>query len=155
MKTFLTTRNLFVVAGVFALAGLSSCNKQDGYALADTNADDNVDQAEFSRFMMEAIYSEMDADGNSRVTLEESRLAYPQTKEEKFAKADADGDGVITPDEAKVHFEKQGTFTDLFTKIDKDQSDGISREEARAFMDKMEAQAGTKLEQLEQAADES
>ncbi len=140
---------------LLSLAGLTSCKKKDGFTIADTNSDGIVDQAEFTRFMNEAIYTEMDADGNSRVTFEETTLAYPEANKERFKKADFDGDGVVTPKEAKSHFDKQGTFQDLFTKIDSDKSQGITREESRAFLRKMEKKAGTTLQQLKQAADES
>lgn len=45
------------------------------------------------------------------------------------------------PVEAKAHFEKLGTFNDLFEKMVVDGSGYVSRDEAKAFHEKLKAQS--------------
>lgn len=142
-------------AAVALAGGLSSCKKPDRYSMADTDNDGTVDQAEFDRYVREQLYAAGDADGNSRITFEEWLITNPDAKREKFDQADTDGDGAITPEEATVHFESTGMLDDLFAKIDTDSSGDMSRAEADAFMEKMQAQAGTRIQQLKKAASES
>lgn len=144
---------------VACLAGLAlalaACKQKDGFDLADTTPDGVVDQAEFERYMLEVIYSEGDRDADSRITFAEWKIANPDADKARFAEADADGDGAITPDEARLHFKNQKSLDDLFSKVDADSSGGISREEAKAFLSRMESEAGTKMQQIKKAADQS
>jgi Ca2+-binding EF-hand superfamily protein len=146
--------------GAVALAAtallLPSCKENDGFTMADTDKDDRVSPAEFGRYMLEAVYAEADADGNSQITYEEWQAANPDADKAKFYAPDKNGDKVVTPEEAKAHFTRQGTMNDLFKKMDTDNSGYLSRDEVVAFKEKMEAQSGsTKLQKLSQAASES
>ncbi len=136
-----------------ALIILSACTKS-GFDLADSNRDGQVNSTEFDNYMLEVIYSAVDADGNSKVTWEETKAADPDAMKENFNKADADGDGAVTPAEAKAYFDKTGGLGDLFEKIDTDNDEKISEAEAVAFRNKLQAQAGpSDLQKLEQAAE--
>ena len=146
--------------GAVALAAtallMPSCKEKDGFTMADTDEDGRVSSTEFSRYMLEAIFAESDADGDAQVTFEEWQTANPDADKNKFYAPDKDGDKMVSPEEAKAHFERQGTMTDLFKKIDTDKDAYLSREEVVAFTEKMEAQSGsTKIQKLQQAATES
>ena len=146
--------------GAVALAAtvllLPSCKEKDGFTMADADEDGRVSPAEFSRYMLEAIFAAADADGDAKVTFEEWQKANPDAEKNKFYAPDKDGDKMVNPEEAKAHFERQGTMTDLFKKIDTDKDGYLSREEVVAFTEKMEAQSGsTQLQKLQQATSES
>jgi Ca2+-binding EF-hand superfamily protein len=146
--------------GAVALAAagllLPSCKEKDGFTMADTDGDARVSPVEFSRYMLEVIFAEADADGDAKVTFEEWQKANPDAEENKFYAPDKDGDKMVNPEEAKAHFERQGTMTDLFKKIDTDKDGYLNREEVVDFTEKMEAQSGsTKLQKLQQATSES
>lgn len=130
----------------------SGCASNPGYDLADANDDMKVGPKEFELYMLEAVFAEADADGNSKVTFDEWKAANPNADPDKFLVPDTDGDKMVSPKEAKTHFEKQGTWADLFDKIDTDNDGFITSAEAVAFHDKMAAQSGTPVQKLEKAA---
>lgn len=89
------------------------------------------------------------------MTFEEWKAANPDAEEEKFKAPDRNGDGVVTPQEAQAHFQRQGTFEDLFRQMDTNKDGYLSEEKVTEFKQKMEAQSGTtKLQKLSQAAAE-
>ena len=70
-----------VVAGAGALLLLPSCASNKSYDLADSNDDGSVSPAEFDRYMLEAIYTEADANADKKVTFEEWKAANPGAAE--------------------------------------------------------------------------
>jgi len=130
----------------------SSCGSNDGFNMADTSGDGRVGQAEFERYMLEAIYAAADANKDSRITFEEWKEANPDAEQWKFRQPDRNRDGAVTPQEAKRHFDRQGTLEDLFDKIDTNNDGYASREEVQAFKEKLEAQSGTQMQKLSRAA---
>ena len=123
-------RLLAAAAPALAFIG---CATPDGFTFADTNKDNKISPAECNRYMLEAIYAETDADGDSKVTFQEWKQTNPGAEQKKFSVPDADKDGVVTPAETKAHFERAGTLSDLFTKMDADGSGYVTRSEAIAF----------------------
>ena len=107
----------------------------------------------FAGHVIVAVFAESDADGNSQVTFEEWKAANPDAEPSKFSAPDTNRDQIVSLEEAKVHFKKQGTWADLFDKIDTDNDGFITSAEATAFNDKMEAQSGTPIQQLSKAAE--
>jgi Ca2+-binding EF-hand superfamily protein len=131
---------------------LAACTGSSGFKLADTNDDQKVGPKEFERYMLEAVFAEADADGNSKVTFEEWKAANPDADSDKFRTPDTNGDNMVSPKEAEVHFAKEGTWNDLFDQIDTDNDGYVSSAEAVVFRDKMAAQSGTPVQKLNQAA---
>ena len=153
-------RNLSSLAGLLATSGtaallfLSGCSYERNFRFADTNNDGTISSEEFDRYMMEAVYGEADTNKDSKITWTEWKTANPGADKRKFSQPDTNRDQVITPAEAKAHFERQGTLDDLFDKIDTGDDDMLDREEVRKFKEKMEAQSGsTPLQKLSQAAE--
>ena len=143
-----------MVAATVALA-FAGCSNPDGFTIADTDKDGKVSPAECDRYMLEAIYAEADANGDSKVTFEEWKQANPDADKKKFRVADANKDGVVTPSETKAHFDREGTMSDLFKKLDTDGSGYVTRDEAVAFEEKLEKQSGsTPIQRLSQATSE-
>ena len=132
---------------------LSACASQSGFDLADKNANQKISPKEFDTYMLRAVFAESDADGNGLVTFQEWKAANPDAEPAKFSAPDTNRDQMVSLEEARVHFEKQGTWADLFDKIDTDNDGFITSAEASAFNDKMEAQSGTPIQKLSQAAD--
>ena len=130
-----------LAAIVAAALALTACTTPDGFTVADTDKDGRVSPQENERYMLEAIYAQADADGNSKITFEEWRQANPNADKEKFGYADLNNDGAVTPSEAEAHFDKMGTMADLFDKMDADDSGFVTRAEADAFNDKLNAEA--------------
>ncbi len=134
---------------------LAACAPQQAaFDLADADDDQKVSLQEFERYMLEAVFAEADADGNAKVTFEEWKAANPDADPEKFRAPDKDGDRMVSPEEAEAFFAKQGTWADLFDKIDTDNDGYVTSAEAVAFRDRMAALSGTTLQQLQQAADQ-
>ena len=126
----------------------TSCASPGGFTIADTDESGSVSPDEFKRFMLEAIFIEVDADGDAKVTFAEWRAANPSADESKFTAPDANRDETITPAEVKAHFEREGTMEELFSRIDTNGDDSLSREEVAAFKNKLAAESGTPLERL-------
>ncbi|QQL43682.1 EF-hand domain-containing protein [Sulfuriroseicoccus oceanibius] len=144
---------LVTLATASLALSLASCEKRDGFALADTDGNQSISYQEFDRFMLEAIYSSVDVDGDSKVTLEEYLASGSDATKEGFKKVDANGDGVITPEEAKAFWESQQTMKSLFKKIDTNGDGQLSQEEVKTFFDKAaKAEGKTDLEKLSNAA---
>lgn len=130
---------------------LASCGP-NGFKKADTDKSGSVSPAEFERYMLEAIYAEADADGNSEITFEEWSVANPSTSESKFRVPDKNHDSVVTPAEAKAHFDRYGTMDDLFAQIDTNGDNSLSKQEVVAYKEKLAALSGTSLQKISQAA---
>ena len=141
---------IFAAMAVIPGLLLSSCTttEPDRFDMADTNDDKAVSLDEFDRFMLESIFAEADADGDKKVTFEEWKAANPDAEKSKFSAPDTNKDGVVTPQEAKDHFDRQGTMKDLFNKIDTNGDGLVTRDEVAAYKEKLEAQSGTKLQKL-------
>ena len=132
---------------------LSACAGSSGFDLADSNDDLKVSPQEFETYMLEAVFAEADADGNSQVTFEEWKAANPDAEPAKFRAPDTNRDQMVSPQEAKAHFAKQGTWADLFDQIDTDNDGYITSAEAAAFKKKLAAQSGTPIQKLSKATD--
>ena len=133
---------------------LPGCQQGDGFKMADTSGDGRLDLAEFKRYMLEAVYAEADANGDKKVTFEEWKAANPDAKIEKFRAADKNGDGVVTPEEARQYFDRQGTMEDLFGKIDSNSDGHLGKEEVAKFMNRLAEQSGTAIQKLSNATKE-
>jgi uncharacterized HAD superfamily protein len=145
-------RNLVAVTGSSVLL-LAGCSTVRNFKFADTDKSGNISSSEFERYMLEVIYAEADTNKDAKITFEEWQKANPDTDKRKFSAPDTNGDQVVTPTEAKAYFKKQGTLSDLFTKIDTNKDGRLSEEEIQAFTEKMEAQSGsTPIQKLSQAA---
>ena len=120
----------------------------DNFKIADSSGDGRVESAEFKRYMLESVYAEADANRDKKITFEEWKAANPEAEEKKFKAPDQNNDGVVTPEEAKRHFDQQGTMEDLFDKIDTNDDNYVTREESAAFNKKLEEQSGTALQKL-------
>jgi hypothetical protein len=142
------TRLAMRLAPVLLFAG---CAGTSAYNLADSSDDQKVSPKEFETYMLEAVFAEADADGNSLVTFEEWKAANPDAEPAKFFAPDANGDKMVSPQEAKAHFAKLGTWADLFDQIDTDRDGYITSAEAVAFKEKMAAQSGTPVQKLSKA----
>lgn len=139
---------LGLVAAAGALLLLPSCNT-GGYEMADANNDGGVTPAEFNRYMLEAIFTTADANADKEVTFAEWKAANPAADPDKFYAPDRNGDKVISPGEAKAHFERKGTLADLFDQMDTNNDNSVSKAEAKAFKKRLQAESGsTSLEKL-------
>lgn len=144
---------LVTLAAASAALTLASCDKKDGFEVADADADKNISYTEFDRYMLEAIYTAIDTNGDAKVTLEEYKAADTTATEAGFKEVDANGDGIITPAEAKAFWDAKGTMKELFKKIDTDGDGTLNQAEVQAFYDKAaEAEGDTDLEKLSNAA---
>ena len=143
-----------LILGITPILLFPACSGSPAFDLADGDDDMKVSPKEFERYMLEAVYAEADADGNSQVTFDEWKAANPDADPEKFTVPDTNGDKMVSPQEAKAHFAKEGTWADLFDKIDTDNDGYITSAEAIAFRDKLAAQTGaTPIQKLSQAAE--
>lgn len=150
-----TTRLSLLLPAVVSAALLAGCADRDIYLLADTDGDGKVSQAEFERFMLEAIFTEADADGDGKVTYAEHKAANPSIDAARSKAIDANGDGVITPAEAKAYSDKHQGLAQLFAKIDTDKDGYLSRSEVETFYTVATESAGsTRLEKLSNAANQ-
>ena len=132
---------------------VAGCSGSNAFRLADADKDSKVSPAEFDRYMLEAIFAEADANSDSKVTFEEWKSANPDADPVKFKVPDTDKDGSVTPAEAKRHFDRVGTMADLFAKIDTGGDGYLTKEEVRAFKQKLESQSGsTPIQKLSNAA---
>ena len=113
-----------------------------GFDIADTNDDGKVSPQEFERFMMETLYAFVDVDRNKKVTFAEWKAANPGADESKFNVPDKNGDKIVTPEEARAHFRREGTMDDLFKKIDTNKDGYLVRSEVIAFKKSINAQSG-------------
>jgi Ca2+-binding EF-hand superfamily protein len=154
MKTKRHHKNRTLLAASAAIAAalvFAGCSTPDGFTIADTNKDGKVSPTETRRYVLEVIFIEGDANGDGKITFEEWKLANPDADKKKFDVADKNNDATITPAEAEAHFEKEGTLSDLFAKMDADSSGFVTREEASAFKNKLESQSGSSIQQLNKA----
>ena len=140
--------------GVAPAVFLAACAGPSGFDLADKNANQKISPKEFETHMLKAVFAESDANGDSLVTFEEWKAANPNAEPAKFSVPDTNRDQKVSLKEAEVHFEKEGTWDDLFDKIDTDNDGFITSAEATAFNDKMEALSGTPIQKLSQAAEQ-
>lgn len=153
-KTRLREKTARVTAGITVGAALmlSSCHHAN-FKAADTDKSGTVSEAEFERYMLEAIYAEADANGDSKVVFDEWVKVNPDAEKAKFKAPDRNRDGAVTPDELKRHYARYGTMKDLFKKIDTNKDGQLTQEEVAAFKKKMDAQSGsTEIQRLSQAA---
>ena len=145
-------RKWLAVSAVAILMAGASCSTSS-FSVADTDNDNRVSPAEFDRYMLEAIFAQADADGDGKVTFGEWKTANPAADAAKFKAPDSNRDGAVTPGEAKAHFDRYGTMSDLFTKIDTNSDGYLTEDEIAVFKEKLEAQSGsTPLQRLSQAA---
>ncbi len=143
---------LFAAAAVMSSGG---CTPQDHFKLADADGDGGVSKDEFELHLLESVFYKSDADRDGKVTFEEWQAVNPDADPARFKAPDTNRDNMVDPQEAKAHFESQGTLEDLFSKIDTDRSGYVSRAEAKAFHDKLKAQSGsTRIQQLYNIANE-
>lgn len=143
----------YLTLGSLVALLFSACAGSHAYDWADTNDDHKISPKEFERYMLESVFAEADADGNKKVTFEEWKTANPNADTKKFLTPDTNGDKMVSTKEAKAHFAKQGTWSDLFDKIDTNNDGYISSDEAVAFQKKMAAQSeGTSIQKLNKAA---
>lgn len=154
-QKIIRSRALLLASATLVAAVLSSCNGRSGFDNADTNDDGSVSPAEFERYMLEAIFAESDADGDARVTFAEWQAANPDAEAWRFKKPDTNHDGAVTPAEAKRHFDRQGTLSDLFSQIDTNGDGSLSWEEVKQFKKKLKAQSGTPLQKLSNSVSSS
>lgn len=146
-------RNLPLLATALGVLFLANCKTPSAFDIADTNQDTSISQAEFERYLLEAVYSEADTDGDAKITFEEWRVANPDAQKSKFDLPDANGDGHVTPAELKTYFDGTGGLVDLFNQIDADGNGSLDGAEVDAFRAKMDAQAGsTDLQNMSRAA---
>ncbi|MGI9239694.1 MAG: EF-hand domain-containing protein [Verrucomicrobiales bacterium] len=140
-----------------ALAAASSlivsCSTVAPFDVADGDDNENVSQDEFDRYVLEAIFTEADTNGDSKITFEEWRAANPDANKSKFKLPDSNGDSAVSPKELEGYFDREGKLVDLFNKIDTNNDGELDHAELQAFRDKMAAQGGsTKLQNLSRAA---
>ena len=141
-----------LAAGLAAALLFPACTGSPAFDLADSDNDRKVSPKEFERYMLEAVFAEADGDGDGLVTFEEWKEANPGADPRKFVAPDRNGDKMVSPDEARAHFAKEGTWADLFRKMDTDNDGFVSSAEAIAFRDKMAAQSGTPIQKLNKAS---
>ena len=146
-------RYLPFLATALGASFLANCKTPSAFDIADTNQDTSISQAEFERYLLEALYSEADTDGDAKITFEEWRVANPDAQKSKFDLPDSNGDGHVTPAELKAYFDGTGGLVDLFNQIDADGNGSLDGAEVDAFRAKMDVQAGsTDLQNLSRAA---
>lgn len=140
----------YLALGLAPALFFPACAGSPAFDLADSNDDQRVSPKEFERYMLEAVFAEADADENSLVTFEEWKAANPDADPDKFRAPDTNSDKMVSPEEAEAHFAEQGTWNDLFKKIDTDNDGYITSAESVAFKEKMAAQSGTPIQKLNQ-----
>jgi len=150
-----TSLQLWIPVAVTMLLASGCQSAKDPFAVADADGSGKIAKPEFERFMLESIFSEADANGDSKVSYEEWKVINPDTEKEKFSKPDADKDGLVTPEEMKAYFAGKDTFGTLFEKIDVNGDKGLDREEVETFYKKAEQAAGSNsLQKISNAASE-
>ena len=98
--------------------------------------------------MMEAIYTEADANRDSKITLEEWSAANPDSNKDNFYGSDSNNDKVISPQEAKAFFDESKVLDEIFANIDSDGDGKATKAEVNAFMDKLDTMEGTKMQKI-------
>jgi Ca2+-binding EF-hand superfamily protein len=103
--------------------------------------------------MKQEVFTRVDADGDSRVTLAEWQAVNPKVDKARFDKADRNRDGSIARSEADAAFDREGSLTKLFAKIDTNGDGSLSRDEVSAFREKVRQQPGaTPVEKISKAS---
>jgi hypothetical protein len=124
------------------VALLAGCASSDPFAKLDTNRDGSGSRSEFDAYMKQEVFARIDANQDAKVTLEEWQSFNPKVGSEKFRKTDPNRDGVIDRQEANAAFDREGSLTTLFGKIDTDGNGSLSRAEVSAFHSKLRQQPG-------------
>lgn len=106
----ITGAALAALIGLYGAAAAQDAVTGNHLAIIDANRDGAVDAAEFRRFM-EATFTELDANGDGRLTQAEAAEIIPVTE---FRAADTNGDGRLS----LAEFERQ--VTEDFAKADLD-----------------------------------
>ncbi len=131
------------IAAVAAAACLllPACSKETAFDKADANDNGSLDRQEFDRALLTLIFMASDESDDGRVTFEEWKQANPDAVSSRFKVADTDGNGAVTMEEGRAHFAREGTFTDLFEKMDSDTNAVLDRGEVTTFYDKLKTQS--------------
>jgi hypothetical protein len=121
---------------------LAGCASSDPFLKLDTNRDGSGSRSEFDAYMKQAVFAQIDANDDAKVTIEEWQAFNPKVSSDKFRRTDPNRDGVIDRREADAAFEHEGSLTTLFGKIDTDGNGSLSRAEVSAFHSKLRQQPG-------------
>lgn len=136
-----------MLAGVAVFAGCSG--GPDPFAEADKDGDGKLSKPELGRVLLNAVYSAGDANGDSRITMEEWKMVDPEAKKSDFELRDSNNDGAVTPAELKAYSDSKKSFDKLFASIDKGGDGFVDRAEAKEFHAAMSAAKGeTEMEKL-------
>lgn len=143
-----------IACGFAAL--LVGCASNDSFSKLDTNRDGSGSRSEFDAYMKQAVFAQIDANDDAKVTMEEWQSFNPKVSSDKFRRTDPNRDGVIDRREANAAFDREGSLTTLFGKIDTDGNGSLSRAEVSAFQSKLRQQPGASpVEKISNATSQS
>ncbi|WP_265593994.1 EF-hand domain-containing protein [Haloferula sp. BvORR071] len=147
-------RCLSGLAGCGMLVLVASCTTTtDAFSRLDTNRDGSGSRDEFSAYMKQEVFTRVDTNRDAKVSKDEWQSVNPKVSEAKFRKTDLNGDRAITRQEADTAFDREGSLTTLFRKIDTDGNGSLSRVEVAAFHAKVQQQpAGSPAKRISSAA---
>ena len=109
---------------------------------ADANGDGLLSRDEWrGAYHRDHDRPKLDADGDGSYSLEEMQKAHPDLTQERYTSFDGDKDGKLTRDELKSGFGRE-----MFSRLDKDASGGVSLEEMQSIRSSVTQEKFTQMD---------
>ncbi|RYD37875.1 MAG: hypothetical protein EOP86_02345 [Verrucomicrobiaceae bacterium] len=100
---------------------------------ADTNGDQKLSRDEMSDYIVDGVFSSLDANHDGKMTMGEWNTAKEAAAEKSFRQRDADKDGIVTLQEARNYAKTQKSYDLTFEEADSNKDHFLSEAEVTAY----------------------